>query len=261
MGLVLLDRRVLGAIGFVDAATGAAVTAPLVLRSERLGFLRNRSGLWVANRLRPETPDEVALAAHLRAFEAPPAAPATGAVEFPITVEDPAGRYMPRVVRLALPRPVEAVGTPVEAPLWPSPRAPLAPNWASLRASLRRRVGGEDLPFAGARLAVLRRADGVVLAHGFSDRRGEVLVAVPGLPVIDFTAPVDDGDPPAPVGASRVPVRLEVHAAEDLTFPPDPDAIAADPHPWVPVADPMPEPELGTGRHIAGLVLILRPQT
>jgi hypothetical protein len=186
-------------------------------------------------------------------------------VVFAITVEDPAGRYMPRVVQLALPRPLDEVGTPVEALLWPSPRAPLAPNWASLRASLIRREDGEDLPFAGARLSVLRRSDDAVLAQGFSDSRGEVLVAVPGLPVIDFTAPAeddgDDDDPPPPVGRSSVPVRLEVHSAADATaFPPDPDAIAADPHPWVPVADPMPEPELGTGRHVAGLVLTLRPQ-
>jgi hypothetical protein len=265
MGLVLLDRRVLGAIAFVDAATGSQVTAPLTLRSDRLGFLHNRSGLWVVNRLRAETPDEVALAAHLRAFAAPPATPVTGAVGFSIAVEDAGGRYMPRVVRLALPRPVDEIATPVEALLWPSPRAPLGPNWASLRASLRHREDGEDLPLAGARLSVLRRSDGGVLAQGFSDTRGEVLVAVPGLPVIDFTTPVeddddDDDDPPPPVGTSQVPVRLEVHTAETMAFPPDPDAIAADPQLWVPVADPMPEPELGTGRHVAGLVLTLRPQ-
>lgn len=259
----LVERRVLGAIAFVDAATGAAVEAPLTLRADRLGFLRNRSGLWVVNRLRPVTPAEHALAAHLRVFEAPPTEPAAESLAFPVEVTDPLGRYLPRIVTLALPRPPAAVASPVEAMLWPSPRAPMAPNWASLRATLRRREGGEDLPFAGARLSVRRAADDAVLAQGFSDARGEVVVAVPGLPVIDFTAPAngDGGGPPPPVGTATVPVRLAVHAAATPAFPPDPDAIAADPHAWVPVADPMPEPELGTGRHVAGLVLTLRPQT
>jgi hypothetical protein len=259
----LVDRRVLGAVAFVDAATGAEIEAPLVLRSDRLGFLRNRSGLWVVNRVRPVTAAERTLAAHLRVFAAPPAAPAVGSLSFPVEVTDPSGRYMPRILTLALPRPPDAVGTPIAATLWPSPRAPMAPNWASLRATLRRREGADDLPFAGARLSVLRAADNAVLAQGFADARGEVVVAVPGLPVIDFTPPVNNGGggPPPPVGTATVPVRLAVHTAAAPAFPPDPDAIAADPHPWVPVAEPMPEPELGTGRHIAGLVLTLRPQT
>lgn len=262
MSAVVIERRVLAGIRFVDSATGAAVRLPLEVESPRLGFTRNRSGLHAVSSLRPETANERALAAHLDAFEAPPDAPGPASVGFAATVSDPRGRYLPRRFGLSLPRGEDWAET-LEVALFPAPSALLAPNWSGVRASLRRQEGGASVPLAGARLTVIRDGDNTVLAHGFSDRRGEVRAVVVGVQIVDFTAtPANGDDAPAGVGTRTVATRIEIRTGPGDAWPPDPEAIEAQGQAWEPVDGDFPTPELRTGRvETAGLSLLLQPQT
>lgn len=277
----ILDRRVLGALELIDAATGVRLSAPMRVTGEALGCVQNRSGLHVIDRLHPRTEDEAALARHLDAFDAAPGTPAAGALPFTLTITDPAGRYLPRRVTLALPR-GEALNTPVAVTMYPAPAAPMGQNWSGIRATLERRSGAERLPLAGARLRLLRDSDGEVLGTGFADARGEALVPVVGLPVIDFDPTADEdtapggggggggsgggggpgGGAPAPLlGTKTVTARIEIHTAAGRPWPADPDAIGPGAEEWVRTSGDMPKPKLATGRHVnEGLSLLLKPK-
>ena len=212
----MLDRRVLAALRFRDAVTGATVAGPLDVRAPGARWIRNRRGWWVL----AQAPG---LEAHTAAFRAPPAAPAVGSVPLAVRVADPAGRYLPRVAALALPRDPdpakaakpESLFQPVEIDLFPSPAASVSPNWAVLRVS----ASGADGPLAGALLRVVRKASpSTVLGRGMTDARGEALVAVAGIPVTTWEE-----------GQGSV-LATEVEARVDLFWqagagPPDPDAL------------------------------------
>jgi hypothetical protein len=207
-----LDRRVLAALRFRDAVTGATVAGPLDVRAPGVRWIRNRRGWWVVA-LAP------GLEAHTTAFQAPPAAPPVGSVALTVRVADPAGRYLPRVAALALPRDPdpakaakpESLFQPLEVDLFPSPAAPVSPNWAVLR------VSAADAP--GALVRVVRKAaPDTVLGRGMTDARGEGLVAVAGIPVTTWEE-----------GQGSV-LATEVEARVDLFWqagagPPDPDAL------------------------------------
>jgi hypothetical protein len=211
----MLDRRVLAALRFRDAVTGATVAGPLDVRAPGARWIRNRRGWWVL----AQAPG---LEAHSAAFLVPPA-PAVGSVPLVVRVADPAGRYLPRVAALALPRDPdpakaakpESLFQPVEIDLFPSPAAPVSPNWAVLRVS----ASGADGPLAGALLRVVRKASPTtVLGRGMTDARGEALVAVAGIPVTTWEE-----------GQGSV-LATEVEARVDLFWqagagPPDPDAL------------------------------------
>lgn len=216
MSVEMLDRRVLAALRFRDAVTGATVAGPLDVRAPGARWIRNRRGWWVL----AQAPG---LEAHTAAFRAPPAAPAVGSVPLAVRVADPAGRYLPRVAALALPRDPdpakaakpESLFQPAEIDLFPSPAAPVSPNWAVLRVS----ASGADGPLAGALLRVVRKASPTtVLGRGMTDARGEALVAVAGIPVTTWEE-----------GQGSV-LATEVEARVDLFWqagagPPDPDAL------------------------------------
>lgn len=216
MSAEMLDRRVLAALRFRDAVTGATVAGPLDVRAPGARWIRNRRGWWVLA-------GAPGLEAHTTAFPAPPAAPALGSVPLAVRVADPAGRYLPRVAALALPRDPdpakaarpESLFQPVEVDLFPSPAAPVSPNWAVLRVS----ASGADGPLAGALLRVVRKASPTtVLGRGMTDARGEALVAVAGIPVTTWEE-----------GQGSV-LATEVEARVDLFWqagagPPDPDAL------------------------------------
>ena len=77
-------------------------------------------------------------------------------------------------------------------------------------------------PLAGALIRVVRSSDSVRLALGLSDRRGEALVAVPGIPTTTF----DAGD--GPVLATEVDISLETFFdPSQVGSTPDPDALEA----------------------------------
>jgi hypothetical protein len=207
-----VDRRVLAALRFRDAVTGATVAGPLDVRAPGARWIRNRRGWWVLASV-------PGLEAHTTAFAAPPATPKVGSVPLTVRVADPAGRYLPRVASVALPRDPdpakaakpESLFQPVEVDLFPSPAGPVSPNWAVLR------VSAPDAP--GALVRVVRKAaPDTVLGRGMTDARGEALVAVAGIPVTTWEE-----------GQGSV-LATEVEARVDLLWqagagPPDPDAL------------------------------------
>ena len=203
--LEALDRRVLGALRFVDGNTGAVLREPLLVSLPGARVQRNRSGLWVVSAV-------PALAGHEAAFDAPPPLPAAGSVSLVATVSDPGGRYLPRRAALALPRDAAPANAglpgslfrPIDIALWPSPAATTGANWALLRVSVVEQASGDAL--GGVLLRITR--DGATLAQGLSDWRGEALVAVPGVPVTTWS------DEPGAV------VALEINAQLDAVFDP-----------------------------------------
>jgi len=208
MSFEYIDRRVLGAVQPVDVNTRLPIGGPFSIAGEDIGFQRNRSGLQVI--MRAKGFEEYTLA-----FQSPPA---HAGASFPLTAGDPTGRYLPRLVSLALPRSPDpeadnSVFRPFQIAMYPSPTAALAPGLAVIRAViLKGGAARERLPWA---LVTVRQAsDDTVLARALADCRGEVLVAVPGLPLV---APSETGDE---VEASTVDVNI------DITI--DPAAVAAE---------------------------------
>lgn len=260
-----LDRRVLGALELRRAATGERITTPMEIASASLGFVRNRSGLHVINALNPRKPDEILLAAHLKAFEKAPDVPPTHDVEFDIVITDPIGRYLPRMVTITLPRGAQT-GEPITVDMALSSTAPVGQNWSGIRASLLRATTGGDVPLAGARVTLLRDSDDTELGSGIADERGEVLALAVGIPIIDFdTAPSPSPSPtpaPAPVQTKKVRARFTIETAPGLPWPTNPDAITESGQSWVPVSGDLPTLELETGRVLTdGLRFQLKEQT
>jgi hypothetical protein len=206
------DTRVLGALRCVDATTGAAVDAPLQVQLQvqqpvqqpEARVRRNRSGLFVI----VQAPG---LAGHEGAFTAPPAEPATGSLALTAHIEDPSGRYLPRLAAVALPRdPAPGLAAqagslfrPIEVAMYPASVAPVGANWSVLRITAR---GGPGDALGGALVIVTSGGD--TLARGLTDWRGEALVPVPGVPVTTW---------------SEDPVEVVVHeiaAQVELVFDP-----------------------------------------
>jgi hypothetical protein len=178
------ETRVLGALRCVDATTGAPADAPLLVTVAQARVRRNRSGLFVIV-------GAEALADHESAFPAPPNTPAPGTVALTARIEDPSGRYLPRLAALALPRdpaPANAAAAdslfrPIDVPLFPASGAPLGANWSVLRVTARNGASGDAL---GGALVIVSNAGGT-LARGLTDWRGEALVPVPGVPVTTWS--------------------------------------------------------------------------
>ncbi len=215
-----IEGRVLGALRVVDHATALPLRAPLRLHSDTARVLRNRSGLYVIT-------EAEGLQEHAAAFARPPDTPAPGSVVYRFTIVDPAQRYLPRQLRVPLPRVPEpthadSLFTPRDVPLYPAASAGLSPNWSTVRVSVRR----EGTPVRGALLRVIERRDDRVLASGISDERGEALVIVPGVPVTRFADEDDSHDDhaAAPVVVATLPVRLELSLTPG-GWPVDPDEL------------------------------------
>ena len=219
MSAETVERRVLGALRPVDAVTGVRIVAPLSVTAAGVRVVRNASGMYVVT-------GAPGLAAQTHSAEAPEWDPADPRpVEF--TVRDPAGVYLARRFTLRLPRDPDPANAqqpdslfrPGEVRMFPSPVAPVSPQWAVVRASVPGAQPGTVN--GGALIRVVRVSDGVLLAAGLADARGEALVAVPGIPVTTW-APVNQGS----VIATSVDVELEVvwdaAAAGRL---PDPDDL------------------------------------
>jgi hypothetical protein len=216
-----MDRRVLGALRFVDAVSGLEVLDALAVSSEDARWIRNRRG-WFVLRAVPQ------LVAHEDAFTAPPTTPAIGRVQVRFTVKDPAARYLARGGTIDLPRDPDpahaAAGAslfhPTPVALFPAPRAPTAPGWAVVRATVSGPAAGTVL--AGALLRAVRASDNTRLGSGMTDDRGEALVAIQGIPSTTFA------EGAGPVLATDVAARLEVvFDPSAASASPDPDDLEA----------------------------------
>jgi hypothetical protein len=215
-----VDRRVLGAVRFVDAVTRTAIGEPLVVSAPGVTWRRSTSGCFVVS-------DAPGLHHHTLTFDAPPAAPAAGTVHVELTVRDPGRRYLARRHTLNLPRsadPAAAVDPgslfrAADVPMFRSPSASIAPGWAAVRATVTAEETGARL--AGALLLILSTAlPPAVLAAGVTDERGEGVVVVPNVPVTTF----GEGES---VLATEITVAVQAVVVPGSVAVPDPDAMAA----------------------------------
>ena len=185
-----VDRRVLGAFQCVDAITNKSILDGLSVAAPQLSVRPNRSAIYVIFNAQ-------GLDALTTQFD--PTSPWPAPSTFEVSINDPNRRYLPRraMVRAPqkLPPPVDAsqpfdpakvlsdpavVFNPQRVQLFPSPAAPLSPNWAVIHISA---VSGstpsKGLPWAVVQVS--RSDNNAMLARTVTDARGEGLLAIPGL--------------------------------------------------------------------------------
>jgi hypothetical protein len=201
------DRRLVAALQFVDATTGASIRQPLQLqaRSARSQFVRNLSGHYVLMTT-PGFED------YSQTFDLNELATTLANRVLTIDVTDPSGQYLPRQCSLSLPRnsaidPASVAAEtslfqPVRIALYPSASAPVSPGWAVLRATVVNALTSERLPWA----LVVATTDGTT-ALAQADWRGEALIAIPGIPITTWST---GAGPTAPVTVTEVEATLEV---------------------------------------------------
>ena len=127
------DRRILGAVRFVDFNTGLPTPAPLTVRAPDVRFMRNRRGFYVI----AQAPQ---LTHHLSAFERPPADPDPGSAPIVLQVSDPTGQYLPRQATVELPLDPDPANADTglslfraqDVGLLPGPGAPMRANLSNL---------------------------------------------------------------------------------------------------------------------------------
>jgi len=250
-----IDRRALGALLLVDNATKTPVGRAMTVFADGLKFFPNRSHLYVISHAR-------GLESHLTAFESPPDAsnpnePDIGSQEFNVTIRDPLGKYLTRSLQLSLPRNPDReeddhIFKPIQVPLFSSPISDLNPNWSIIRASVFDLVdinNENPTPVPGALLRILNASDEII-AGGMSDKRGEAVIIVPGIPVSDFAREDNPGaeDPElddedlesdnvdylasGSVVEMETPVKLTVVVAPDAPWPVDPEKLEQNIEDW-----------------------------
>ena len=232
-----VESRVLGAFRLIDSPTQAIIRRPLNVSASNTDFIRNRSYQYVIR-------STAGLENHTHDFLEPPSTPALGSIDVAIHIHDPVHRYLPRVTTLALPRDPDpdhadqdtSLFQAEAVQLYVTPSFPMHPNWSGVRATLTI-DGSDDEPLPGALLRIIRSSDDVVLARGVSDRRGEALVIVPGIPITNFSSSTSeddaDFDASGPVVISETAVKMEVIANDALPWPVDPDVLEANRGSWL----------------------------
>ena len=195
-----VDRRMLGAVQFVDAVTGLPITmaaqvevrgatlengAPpvaLPLSERSVQIRQNRSGLHAI--LRAPFYDEYAAT-----FDAPQNPP--GRLRLRLAVTDAGPDYLPQEFAITLPRSLDpadadSVRRPVRVGLFRAPGAPVLGGWSVLRVRVADNAS-RGLPGVLVRVFRSPRAAGDrAIGQGMSEwrggLRGEALVAVADLP-------------------------------------------------------------------------------
>jgi len=226
-----VESRVLGAFRCFDASTDGDIGPPLTLRALNgpARFVRNRGGLYVVTSWSE-------LATHESSFIDPPADPDVGSRELTISIADPTGRYLPRRVRLRLPRDPdpanaddpESLFQPAQVPMYPAASATTGANWSVLRVTVLEAGSGDAL--GGALLRV--RRNGEVIARGLSDGRGEALLALVGVPMLTF------GEDDEAVMVDEITVTVEAVFDPTAGTRMPAAALAAGARPPVPEVDP-----------------------
>lgn len=223
MRLEQIETRVLGAVRFVDSTTGLRITSPLSVRADGLSFTRNRSGHYVIA-------SAVGLEAHTKVFEKPPAEPELGKLTFNLTVDDPTRLYLSRQRTIKLPRDSDPKNAGnedslfklIDVQLFPSSIAATGSGWAVIRASVVRKDTKDPL---GAALIRVTKKNGNAadetkpLGRGLTDKRGEALVTVPGIPITTF------GEDEGAVTVKEIDVTITAFFDPKATGIPDPDDL------------------------------------
>ena len=222
-----IERRVFGAIEFIDDLTDARVLDPLRIAGSGVSLMRNRSGFHVIRDV--EGQDD-----YTRAFDDPPTNPPRS--DFPMTVEDPRGRYLSQSFTLALPRrlPTAAVPVddadnalkPVQVRLVPAAGLPVRAAWAVLRMKVLVSGGNPDVGLANVLVEATPQVAGLAARRTLTDRHGEALLVIASAPPL-----LPDAGPAGLTREFKVSLTLlldtqVVRASTDKTFPlPDPKLI------------------------------------
>lgn len=206
MKLELLDRRVLGAIRLLNAATGLPLPDAIKINNPGSKFLRNPRGYYVIQGIL----GNASLEAHTKDFLTPPNTPEIVSVSLSLQIMPLNKQYLPRRYTLKLPRDPNPVNIqqenslfkPVDVRLFLATNAPTAINWAVLRATVKEKDTNQRLPWA--LILVLRNGVSAPIARSLADWRGEALIAVPGVPATTWV----EGS--GPVLTTEIDITLEV---------------------------------------------------
>lgn len=204
-----LERRVHGALRWLDDVTSRPVLNPLQVDVPGLRFIRNRSGLSVIV-------SATGLEAYERTFDISKLDPGEEveaiSLEYSGTVRDPAGVYLPRRFVVELPRVAlplrDAQGSPranslfvpADVHLLPCPSAPMAGGWAHIRITARTTDGK---PLKNLFVRAFTDSENHPLGRGMTDERGEGLLVMPKLP------PFPTGESAGEFTNGSMPIRLE----------------------------------------------------
>lgn len=192
-----VDRRLLAALRFTHGVTGAPVQRALHITAPGLVLARNLSG-WTLVREAPGSPQAQAHT-YTQHFVQPPALAAR--VDYPCSVVDPLGEFLPRRFTLRLPRPTpgidddpvdaaESARVPIELPLLAAAALHAAPAWALLRLAVL--IEGTEPPHGLANVWVEARprVPGKVMRLAQTDAAGEALVAITDVGPVVGAAPL-----------------------------------------------------------------------
>ncbi|MBC7823512.1 MAG: hypothetical protein H7126_06480 [Candidatus Parcubacteria bacterium] len=200
MTLVQVDRRVLGAIGLVDATTRLPIARRLQVSGRDLHLVWNRSGYAVIYAAE-------GLQAYSESFLAPASPVATVSIQ--VSVIDPEGQYLSRQATIKLPRDPDSANAdtansvfqPISVAMYRSPAAQVASGWAVIRATAIEKTTSQRLPWALIR--VVQSAPAKVTLC-LADWRGDALINVAGIPI---TTPGAGG---GAVLVNEIDVTLEI---------------------------------------------------
>ncbi len=200
----VIERRVFGAIEFVDDLTGARVSTPLRIDAPGMRLVRNHSGLHVIREL--DGAD-----AYTRAFDNPPTRPARA--NHPVSVSDPGQRYLPQAFTLALPRLLPAPGAPVadednalvpvQIRLMPAGGFTVRASWAVLRLKVVVTGSNPEVGLANVLVDANPAVAGLATRRTLTDGHGEALVVIDSAPPL-----LPDAGPAGLTRDFRVNVRL-----------------------------------------------------
>jgi hypothetical protein len=164
-----VEERILGALRFVDVATGTPVSTMVSVTAPGLRLLRKRSG-------------------DLAVLSADGLDPVAG-TSYPVDVRANAGGYGRRRYTLRLPRdpdPAHAAlpGSVFQSALvsmLPGPRYPVNGNLAMVRVTVRRST--DNARIGGALVRLTPSVASVPPARALTDIAGEAMLVVPGVPL------------------------------------------------------------------------------
>jgi hypothetical protein len=223
----LIERRVFGAIEFIDDLSETRVLSPLQIDAPGVQVLRNRRGFYVVREVDGQD-------AYTRRFDNPPARPARS--DLTLSVQDPTQRYLPQRIGLALPRwlpdGIEAVDDadnalkPVTVRLVPAAAMPLQGAWAVLRLKVAVE-GSAATGLANVLVEAQPALPGFALRRSFTDRHGEALVVIVSAPpILPLAGPPAGLTREFPVALTLVIDHSVVRPSTANEFPsPDPAQI------------------------------------